>query len=129
MGFRQGAYAKIWKVENKGNYHVAQISISRKNKDTGAYDTEWQDSFVRLVGTAHQQIETMDISHNVKIGSCDVTNKYDAQKKTTYTNYVIFNFEDNNNGAAQKPAARPTPQNAGFMNIPDGVEDDGLPFN
>ena len=34
MGFRQGAYAKIWKVENKGNYHVAQISISRKNKDT-----------------------------------------------------------------------------------------------
>ena len=61
---------------------------------------------MRLVGTAHQQIETMDISHNVKIGSCDVTNKYDAQKKTTYTNYVIFNFEDNNNGAAQKPAAR-----------------------
>ena len=35
MGFRQGAYAKIWKIEDKGNYHVAQMSISRKNKDTG----------------------------------------------------------------------------------------------
>lgn len=128
MGFRQGSYAHVWKVEDKGNYHVAQISISRKNKETNQYETEWQDSFVRLVGTAHQQIKTMDISRNVKIGSCDVTNKYDANKKTTYTNYVIFNFDDVDGGSsAPKTAAKPNPNS--FVNVPDGVEDDGLPFN
>lgn len=128
MGFRQGAYAHVWKVEDKGNYHVAQISISRKNKETNQYETEWQDSFVRLVGTAHQQIKTMDISRNVKIGSCDVTNKYDANKKTTYTNYVIFNFDDVD-GNASAPKAATKPNTNSFVNVPDDVEDEGLPFN
>ncbi|MDO4295496.1 MAG: single-stranded DNA-binding protein [bacterium] len=35
-------------------------------------------------------------------------------------------------GGYQQQASRPTPQSAigdGFMNIPDGVEDEGLPFN
>ena len=35
-------------------------------------------------------------------------------------------------GNYQQPASRPAPSSAigdGFMNIPDGVEDEGLPFN
>lgn len=127
MGFRQGAYAKIWKIEDKGNYHVAQMSISRKNKDTGVYDTEWQNNFVRLVGTAHQQIATMDISRNVKIGSCDVTNKYDKDKNTTYTNYVVFNFEDNPDGGLKPAAPKPTALND-FVSVADDVADE-LPFD
>lgn len=127
MGFRQGAYAKIWKIEDKGNYHVAQMSISRKNKDTGVYDTEWQNNFVRLVGTAHQQIATMDISRNVKIGSCDVTNKYDKDKNTTYTNYVVFNFEDNPDGGSKPAAPKPTAPND-FVSVADNVADE-LPFD
>lgn len=127
MGFRQGAYAKIWKIEDKGNYHVAQMSISRKNKDTGVYDTEWQNNFVRLVGTAHQQIATMDISRNVKIGSCDVTNKYDKDKNITYTNYVVFNFEDNPDGGSKPAAPKPTAPND-FASVPDDAADE-LPFD
>ena len=37
-----------------------------------------------------------------------------------------------NFGNYQQPSSRPTPSSAvsdGFMNIPDGVEDEGLPFN
>jgi len=37
-----------------------------------------------------------------------------------------------NSGAGYNGSAKPTPQAAsteGFMNIPDGVEDEGLPFN
>lgn len=127
MGFRQGAYCRVWQVEDKGNYSVARVSISKKNKQTDQYETEWQDNFCRLVGTAHQQAKTMDFSHNVKIGSCDVTNKYDAEKKVTYTNYVIFGFEEDGD---QKPAAKPTPAPGNnFVNVPDGIEDEGLPFN
>ena len=43
-------------------------------------------------------------------------------------NYGGNNFGGNSYGA---PASRPTPSNIGdgFMNIPDGVEDEDLPFN
>lgn len=130
MGFGQGKFGHIWKLENKGNYHVAEMSTSKKNKETEQYETDWTNKFVRLVGTAHQQADSLDISKNIKIGACEVTNKYDKEKNTTYTNYVIFGFEDVNGGNGQ--TARPAPSSAiasGFMNIPDGVEDDALPFN
>lgn len=137
MGFRQGAYAKVWRVEDKGNYSVAQISISRKKDET--YETEFQNNFVRLVGTAHdmgKNIQEVKNGTSIKITSCDVTNRYDKEKDKEYTNFVIFGFEfpDNNGGGnagkqnnnnASKPAGK---QNDGFMNIPDGVDEE-LPFN
>ena len=58
-----------------------------------------------------------------------------------YTTDIIVDdqeFADSKGAASnagsgyQQPAARPEPSNAigdGFMNIPDGVEDEGLPFN
>lgn len=140
MGFRQGAYAKIWRVEDKGNYSVAQVSISKKNKDTDQYETEFQHNFVRLVGTAHdlgKNIEEVQGGTSIKITSCDVTNRYDKDKQKEFTNFVIFGFEfpDNNNGNAggKKKAApkKPTKKAAaddGFMNIPDGIDEE-LPFN
>lgn len=129
MGFGTGKFAHIWKIENKGNYHVAEMSTSKKNKSTDQYETDWTNKFVRLVGTAHQQIESIDISKNIKIGACEVTNKYDKEKNTTYTNYVIFGFEDVSDGSSQTPTpAASTPRNDGFMNIPDGIDEE-LPFN
>ena len=55
-----------------------------------------------------------------------MTNKYDKEKKVTYTNYVIFSFEDNN---SSRNTYSKSSTGGGFMNIPDGVEDDDLPFN
>lgn len=140
MGFRQGAYAKVWRVEDKGNYSVAQVSISKKNKDTNQYETEFQHNFVRLVGTAHdlgRNIEEVQGGTSIKITSCDVTNRYDKDKQKEFTNFVIFGFEfpDNNNGNASgkkkttpKNSAKKAPANDGFMNIPDGIDEE-LPFN
>ena len=60
----------------------------------------------------------------------------DGQK--VYTTEVIVDdqeFADSKNassGGDYAPASRPAPSSAigdGFMNIPDGVEDEGLPFN
>ena len=61
----------------------------------------------------------------------------DGQK--VYTTEVIVGdqgFADSKNassgGGDYAPASRPAPSSAigdGFMNIPDGVEDEGLPFN
>lgn len=127
MGFSAGKFAHIWKLENKGNYHVAQMSTSKKNKETDQYETDWQNNFVRLVGTAHTQADNLDISKNVKIGSCEVTNKYDKEKNTTYTNYVIFSFEDVNSNSSKTTAAS-KPKDTSFNDVPDG-DDEELPFS
>lgn len=112
MGFRQGAYARIWSVDDMGNYSVANVSVSRKNKETGEYNVEFSDGYVRLVGTAHTAAQELGLPTaeefdpsvhkgvSIRVSSCDVTNKYDNEKKKLYTNCVIFGFEipDNNFG-------------------------------
>ena len=128
MGFGQGKYAKIWKVENKGNYHVAEMSTSKKNKETDQYETDWNYKFVRLIGTAHQQVDKLDLSKSVKVGACEVTHSYDKEKNITYTNYAIFAFEDTDggNGQSGKPSSSNKPGD-GFLNIPTELDEE-LPF-
>lgn len=118
MGFRTGAFARIWSVESKGNYSVANISISKKNKDTEKYDVEFQDGFVRLVGNAHEFMQGVNIpekGYPVKITSCDVTNKFDGDKKKLYYNFAIFGLEDANSGGngGNAPAQNNAPAKAG----------------
>ena len=76
------------------------------------------------------------ISGRIQTGS--YTNK-EGQK--VYTTEVIIEdqeFADSKNssgsstGSGYNESFRPSPENAsseGFMNIPDGVDDEGLPFN
>ena len=86
----------------------------------------------------HQGIKVL-VTGRIQTGS--YTNR-DGQK--VYTTDVIVEdqeFAESKNassagsvsgGQAPAPAERPAPASAigdGFMNIPDGVEDEGLPFN
>ena len=85
----------------------------------------------------HQGIKVL-VTGRIQTGS--YTNK-EGQK--VYTTEVIIDdqeFAESKNasassmsgGPAPAPAERPAPAAAigdGFMNIPDGVEDEGLPFN
>lgn len=138
MGFRQGAYARIWSVENKGKYSTCNMTISKRNKETGEYNVEFQDGFVRLVGNAHQAMMGVDIPErkgvSVKIGACDVTTNYIPEKKKTYVNYVIYSFEDENNNTQPQQKPKKTQKQKSnqddFMNIPDGTDEEyELPFN
>lgn len=125
MGFRTGAYATIWEIKKgNGNYTDIRLSISKKNKQTNQYETDFS-GFVRLIGTAHQNAAALKEKDRIKIGSCDVTNHYDKEKNITYTNFAIFDFEeaDSNTNTGQKQTSTD-----GFMNIPDGIEEE-LPFH
>lgn len=52
MGFRNGAYATIWEVKPVSDTNTkARISVSRKNKQTGQYETDFS-GFVEFIGTA-----------------------------------------------------------------------------
>lgn len=114
MGFRQadsegrGGFARIWSIEDKGNYSVAKISTSKKRKDGDGYETDFQDGFVRLIGSAHEKGKTLTVKEKgvaIQITSCEVTTPYNAETKTGYTNYAIFAFnipEGNDNSSTTK---------------------------
>ena len=127
MGFRQGAYATIWEVEALSDVNTkARISISRKNKQTGEYETDFS-GYVNFIGTAAaKKASCLKGKDRVKLGDVDLTTKYDAEKKITYYNPKIFSFEtqDELDGKAA-PAADPAPKKP----VDDGeVDDSRLPF-
>ncbi len=78
------------------------------------------------------------VSGRIQTGS--YTNK---EGQRVYTTEVIVDEQEfadsknangggDNGGYGYQPTSRPAPSSAigdGFMNIPDGVEDEGLPFN
>jgi len=74
------------------------------------------------------------VSGRIQTGS--YTNR---EGQRVYTTEVVVDDQEfadskgvSNNDGGYSAAARPTPDTAmtdGFMNIPDGVEDEGLPFN
>lgn len=132
--FSNGAYVKIWKIEKgNGNYYTAEMSTSKKMKDKNGneimengrakYETDWSDRFVRLVGTAARQAETFKAGDSIQIENCGVTNKYDKDKNTTYTNYTIFAFKEDKKSANTAPKYP-----ASATNVPD-TSDEELPFN
>lgn len=75
------------------------------------------------------------ISGRIQTGS--YTNKDGIKVYTTDIVVEDQEFADSKGGASgdgvgYQPTSRPAPSSAigdGFMNIPDGVEDEGLPFN
>ena len=126
MGFRSGAYARIWEIEQKSASFVkGRISINYKNKQTGEYEQDFS-GFVSFIGTAcadhASKLEPKDM---IRIGDCDVSTKYDRDKRVTYTNFKIFSFADVENTDSPQPRSEPT------VSVDDGEldeEDASLPF-
>lgn len=145
MGFRQGAYARVWSVNNEGKYSTANVSVSKKNKETGKYDVEFSNNYVRLVGTAHEDAQKLNLPTReqfnvdsdkgvvIKISSCDVTSNYDQKSKKIYTNFAIFGFEipdENGNSSTAKRSRETNKTSTNSHQRKDVVydEDNELPF-
>ena len=125
MGFRQGAYAKVWEVTPVSNTRTkVRVSISRKNKQTGEYEQDF-GGYVSFVGTAcAAKAASLCPGSRVKLGDVDLQNKYDAEKKQTYYYPTVFSFElqDDAGTGGVTPASRQAVVDSG-----DPDEDD-LPF-
>lgn len=128
MGFRKEAFATIWSVESTSDTLTkARISISRKNKQTGEYDTDFS-GFVSFVGTAAaKKAAGLKEKERIRLGDVDVTNKYDKERNTTFTNFKIFSFEMADASQNQQSQTATEPQ----TNVDSGEIDDSdsrLPF-
>lgn len=141
MGFRQangegfGGFARIWAIEDMGNYSVAKISTSKKRKDGDGYETDFQDGFVRLIGSAHERGKTLTVTEKgvaIQITSCEVTTPYNAKTKKSYTNYAIFSFnvpndKDGSSSAKNSKKSSAKTSKAKTAEVEDESDDD-LPF-
>lgn len=85
MGFRTGAYAKVWEVTPMSDTSTkVRMSISRKNKQSGEYEQDFS-GFVLAIGTAAaKKAASLKEGNRIKLGDVDVTTKYDKEKKVTY---------------------------------------------
>lgn len=128
MGFRANCYAKVWEKRNNfgHEYEAYSISISRKDKTTGTYMASFKD-IARFAGNAFNKAHDLQKGQSIKILECDVTNRYDPEKKVTYYNFIIYDFvlEPPRDGGqpVQQPAQQPIQEPS-----ETGTDDDLLPF-
>lgn len=85
MGFRTGAYAKVWEVTPMSDTSTkVRMSISRKNKQSGEYEQDFS-GFVLAIGTAAaKKAASLKEGNRIKLGDVDVTTKYDKEKRECY---------------------------------------------
>ena len=101
MGFRKESYATVWEVEPVSDTMTkGRISISRKNKNTGEYETDFS-GFVSFVGTASaKKASLLKEKDRIRLGDVDVTNRYDKKNGVTYT---LVGWAAANNSADYAP--------------------------
>lgn len=122
MGFRSGAWMRIFEITPGERSTKVRGSISKKNKQSGQYEQDWS-GFVALAGTAHRDAGSLKVNDTIKIGECDVTSRYDKEKKKEYINFSIYSFETNEQQSnSPAPAANTAPA------APADETDDEDPF-
>ena len=124
MGFRTGAWAKVWEIEPKSSTWVkGRVSISRKNRQTGEYEQDFS-GFVDFTGTAcASKAETIQAGDTIKLGDIDVVRVWNKDQQKEYINYKIFSFDfDENDRPVAAAAPDSNPVDGGedvFLDIPD----------
>jgi hypothetical protein len=125
MGFRTGAFCKLWTIEPvRDTITKSRVSISKKNKNTGEYESEF-DGYIAFVGTAAaSKAAKLKEGDRIKLGDVDVTRKYDKKKQKEYINFSVYSFEMADAKTTSSPQAdtNTEPVDSGE------IETDDLPF-
>lgn len=123
MGFRTGAFVTVWEVESVGDTRTkARVSISRKNKQTGAYDQDFS-GYINFIGSAcAAQALSLKEKDRIKLGDCDLSTWYDKEKKITYYQPKVFSFEKVDSGQSGVTVEVDSGEQDGY------TEDSHLPF-
>ena len=134
MGFRTGAYCTVWEITPKSDaVTTGRISISRKNKQTEQYETDFS-GFVSFVGTAiasdAAQLKEKD---RIRLGDVEAKTYYDKDRGVTYYNFNIYSFEKaefENTDKTDKPKSKKKKTTPFNPEVGDGEvdADNTLPF-
>lgn len=141
MGFRQadsegrGGFARVWSVDDKGNYSLVKLSTSRKRRDGEGYETDFQDGFVRFIGSAHEKAKELNPGEkgvSIQITSCEAATNYNEKDKKTYHNYLVyaFNTVDGNESKSEANSKKASTKasSKAKKKVEDDNDDEDLPF-
>lgn len=125
MGFRNGAYAKVWEITPKTNSITnVRLSISRKDSKTKEYVQDFS-GFVDFIGSATaQKILNVKIGSTIKLGDTDVSTNFSKESNKTFINYKVFSFDTVSNDKANPATQKPTVDDGEI----DAVSEEPLPF-
>lgn len=107
MGFGVGNFMTVWGVEPSpsGKSTKVRLSSSKKNKETNKWEQDFS-GFCSFIGKANAHASELQERDRIKLLSCDVGTTYDKEKKVTYTNFKVFDFEtvgnNSSNGNTEK---------------------------
>lgn len=100
MGFKNGAYARVWGIKTVSDTITnVKLSISRKNKKTDEYIQDFS-GFVDFLGSANaQKALKLRRGDTIKLGDTDVSTSYKKETEQSFTRFKVFSFEnvDNSN--------------------------------
>lgn len=125
MGFRTNVYATVWDVRPRGDFVTSlQISISRKDKNTGNYVTDFSAWVTAYGSAAAKKAAGLKKQDKIKLGDVDVLSTYDKEKGEQKTNFRIYTFDiADQEGKPVQRTNEPQPT------VDSGeVEDSRLPF-
>ena len=91
--FKEGNYCTVWAVSVDDNKVNVELSTSRKNKNTGEYETDFSSKFVRFVGDASVAAQKLSRGDRIKLGECGVSTYWNKETGRSYTNFIVFDFE------------------------------------
>ncbi len=124
MGFRTGAYATCWSVEQgRGNFTKVRLSISRKNRE-GVYEQDFS-GFCMFIGTAHAKAEKLKERDRIKLGDVDVSTTFNKEQNKEYVNYKVFDFEPVESNYSNN---RSNNASSGGNPVEGDSDEDNLPF-
>lgn len=125
MSFRQNAWAKVWEITTGERSTKVRISTSKKNKQTGEYEQDFS-GYVTLSGAAHRDATKLKVGDSIRIGECEVTSRYNKEKKVSYTNFAIFTFETNDQNNSDSAAENTAKEES--VSYVEKDPDEDLPF-
>lgn len=93
MGFRVGAYAKVWSIEPKSDtWTKLRISISKKKKDSDEYIYEYS-GFVDVNGTVPAaRAAKLSEGDRIRLGEVDTLCTWDKEKGVEHGYRKVFSF-------------------------------------
>ena len=120
MGFKSGAYAKVWDVRpnsKTGKSTSVRISVSRKEEE-GKYIEEFS-GYATFIATAHKLAAGLKIGDRIKLGDVDVVSSFNRDTGERKTYFKVFSYEPADGPQSAKKAAGNT-----LDAIADGLPDD-----
>ncbi len=88
MSLKVVGSAQVYKVQDKGNFVIASLRTSQKNKQTDEWESEFFNA--KFVGKCKEQAASLADKDKVTIIESKLENK--LYKEKYYTSVVVFEF-------------------------------------